>query len=251
MRTRISAIVLGLLLGAGTLGAQITGVPGGTPSGTSPEPKGSGDSLYIFQPARPLIDSSGLTSEYGNAWGFDVLFSNSGFGGGAYYQWSLSPRLSAAVDLGISGARQSDEFPAWQPSADPEGFGDYVVPGKVNRLFSLPLTVGMRYRVLDNVLVDNLRPYINAGVGPTMILALPYDYEFFSSIPHAKAYLTGGGFVGVGAEFGSNKPILGVNVRYYYIPLHPGVESLRDQPITDFGGLFLTLNIGFPTGSGR
>lgn len=248
MVTRAFAFALLLFLMGGTLVAQVTGEPSGTPQ-SADQPTGIGDTLFIFQPARPLIDSSGLSSEYRSAWGLNVLFSNSGFGGGVFYEWALSKRLGALIDLGISGARQSDEFPVWTPSPDPGGFGDYVVPGKVNRLFEIPLMVGLRYRVLDNLLVDNVRPYINAGIGPSMIVALPYQYEFFSSFGHARAYYTGGGFVGIGAEFGSGRPLLGVNIRYFYIPLHPGVESLQDQPITDFGGLFLTLNIGFPSRS--
>jgi hypothetical protein len=249
MLKRTLTLALLAVLSGGTLLAQVTGEPSGTSKKVPAQPSTSNDSLFIFQPARPLIDSSGLSSDYNSAWGFDVLFSNSGFGAGLFYQWSLSKRLSTMINLGITGARHSDEFPVWTPSPDPEGFGDYVVPGKVNRLYALPLMVGLRYRVLDNLLVDNVRPYVNAGIGPTMVVALPYQYEFFSSFGHARGYFTGGGFVGVGAEFGSGRPMLGVNVRYFYIPIHPGIESIQDQPITDFGGLFLTLNVGFPSKS--
>jgi len=221
--------------------AQVTGEPAGSPpkpvTGTSSIPD---DTLFIFQPARPLIDSVGISAEYHDALGFDVLFSNSGFGVGGFYQHNYSTKLSGFINLGITGSRSGDEFEEYDSYAN-----DWRVPGKINRLYTFPLTLGVRYRLLDEVLVDNFRPYVNAGVGPTMIVALPYAYEFFKSFGHARAYFTGGGFVGIGAEIGGSKPLLGVNLRYFYIPIRPGVESLRNNPITDFGGLFLTMNVGF------
>ncbi len=222
-------------------GAQVTGEPGSPVPGSgrtgSPGPK---DSLFIFQPARPLIDSLGIAAEYHDAMGFDLLFSNSGFGAGGFYQHNYSQNLAGFVNLGITGSRNRDEFEEYDSREQ-----EWRVPGKVNRLFTFPLTVGFRYRLLDNVIVDNFRPYVNMGVGPTMVVALPYEHDFFKSFGYAKAYFTGGGFVGVGAEMGGSKPVLGVNLRYFYIPLRPGVESLQGDPITDFGGLFLTMHVGF------
>jgi hypothetical protein len=155
--------------------------------------------------------------------------------------------LAAFVNLDISGARKSDEFDQAVRNEDPDALYayDYKVPNKINRLYALPLTIGLRYRILEDVLFENLRPYLNAGIGPTMLVSLPYDIEFFKSFGHASAYLTGGGFVGIGADFGGKKPSLGFNARYYYIPYGPGLESLKDEKITDFGGLFLTMTLGF------
>ena len=225
--------------------AQTTGEP--VSGGTATEPPTiSPDTLFLFTPARPLVDSSANAEHYDESLGFDILFSNSGFGLGGFYQRPLSDGLAWFVNLGISGARKTDEFPTYIPDPEPPHNLTYDVPGKVNRVFSLPLTVGLKYRVLETALVENFRPYLNVGVGPTMILALPYEgHDFFSSLGHANAYFTGGGFVGVGADFGTTQPTLGVNVRYYYIPFKPGVESLRGDPITEFGGIFLTASIGF------
>jgi hypothetical protein len=203
------------------------------------------DTLFLFTPARPLIDSSATAERYDEALGLDILFSNSGFGLGGFYQQPISEKLAWFVNLGITGSRNRDEFPEYmRDSADPSRV-TWDVPGKVNRVFTLPLTVGASWRVFENVLVENFRPYVNAGVGPTLIVALPYEYDFFSSFGHASAYVTGGGFIGVGADFGTTQPTIGVNVRYYYIPFKPGVESLQGDPITQFGGIFLTANIGF------
>lgn len=240
MKFLLAGLIL-LALASAPAHAQVTGEPtGSTP--VSP-PEGStipADTLFVFQPARPLIDSLGISAEYEDVYGFDLLFSNSGFGVGGFYQYNFTSKFSGFVNLGITGSRNRDEFDQYDPSAQ-----DWRVPGKVNRLYTFPLTVGVRYRLLDEVLVDNFRPYVNAGIGPTMIVALPYEYDLFKSFSHARGYFTGGGFVGIGAEIGGSKPVLGVNVRYFYIPLRPGVESLQNDPITDFGGLFLTMNVGF------
>lgn len=241
-RTILPCLAALLLLAfASNAHAQVTGAPRPTP-GQLPEetPTIAADTLFLFQPARPLIDSVGVTGIYTDVYGLDFLFSNSGFGAGAFYQHNYTPTFSGFINLGITGTRNRDEFEQYDNAAQ-----DWLVPGKVNRLYTLPLTVGVRIRLLDQVLVDNFRPYANIGIGPSMVVALPYSYGFFTSFGHASAYFTGGGFIGVGAEIGGSRPVLGVNVRYFYIPIHPGVESLRDDPITDLGGLFLTMNVGF------
>lgn len=233
------ALMMILSLAAAPSFAQVTGEPTGQKPIEQPSTVPD-DTLFVFQPARPLIDSLGVITEASDIMGIDFLFSNSGFGVGGYYQHNYTPRLSGFIDLSITGSRNTDEFDEYD-----EVRREWRVPGKVNRLYTFPLTVGVRYRIFDQVLVDNFRPYINAGVGPSMIVALPYDREFFSSIGHASFAFTGGGFIGLGAEIGGSRPILGVNARYFYIPLRPGLESIQNNPITDFGGLFLTMNVGF------
>jgi hypothetical protein len=224
--------------------AQTPGEP--VPTGRPSEPQTvPADTLFLFTPARPLIDSTATAERYDEALGFDILFSNSGFGVGGFYQRPISDKAAWFVNLGITGSRNRDEFPVYMRDQEDPSNVRWDIPGKVNRVFTFPLTIGASYRVLENALVENFRPYVNAGVGPTMILALPYDKEFFTSFGYATAYFTGGGFVGVGADFGTTQPTLGVNVRYYYIPFKPGVESLQGDPITQFGGIFLTANVGF------
>jgi hypothetical protein len=235
-----------LIMACGVAEAQNTG-GGSASTGGVASRRGVSDSLFVFQPARPLIDSVGITGNYEDTWGVDVMFSNSGFGAGGFYRHNFTQKLSMSVNLDITGARKSDEFDQAVRNDDPNALYayDYKVPNKINRLFSLPLTVGLRYRVLDDVLFENLRPYLNAGVGPTVLLALPYQYEFFKSFTYANAYLTAGGYVGIGADFGGKAPSLGFNARYYYIPFARGLESIKGDPITDFGGLFLTMTVGF------
>lgn len=238
-------VLVGVLSMSVVATAQVPGDPTGPAGPNDGSSQVPPDTLFVFTPVRPLIDSMALRPDYDDAYGFDILFSGSGFGLGGFYQHVFSGKLSGLVSLDITGSRTKDEFDELLPDPSSSTGYSYRIRNKVNRLYALPLTISLRYRILDQVLVDNFRPYVNAGIGPTLLVALPYDYDFFSSFGHASGYVTGGGFLGVGAEFGGKRPLLGVNIRYYYIPFHPGLESLRGDPITDFGGLFLLMNVGF------
>ncbi|MCC7437532.1 MAG: hypothetical protein IT211_03445 [Armatimonadetes bacterium] len=229
------------LLTASPVVAQVTGeVPPATPPSIPqfPARPAGADTLFIFTPVAPLIDTVRKSSEVDDLVGIDVLFSNSGFGAGGFYQRKVSSNLSLFVNLGVTGSRTKDELDEWN------GY-EYRVPNKVNRLYTFPLMIGLRQRLFAERLSDEFRPFLNAGAGPSLVLALPYEHSFFSSFGYATARVTGGGFVGLGADFGESSPAVGVNLRYYIIPISPGIESLKDEPIKDFGGLFLTLNISF------
>lgn len=230
------ALFLGFLSVA-TCRAQERPGPGGDASETSGryQEGDTNDTLYLFMPVRSLIDS--LSSEHGMSQvvGFDILFSSSGLGVGGFLQHNFSNVLSGFANVSITGTRNADEFPDYNGN----------VPNKVNRLFTLPLLVGLRRRLFDQAITSDFRPYVNVGVGPVILAALPYDYELLPSIRHAYLYVTGGGFVGVGAESASGQPIIGFNARYFVVPFQSGLESIRENRITDFGGLFLTMNVGF------
>jgi outer membrane protein W len=130
-------------------------------------------------------------------------------------------------------------------------YGQTFVPGKKNRFLLIPLHVGVQYRLFSEDIVDNFRPYLNAGFGPTLVLASPYDKEFFNSLGYSQAHYTVGGYIGIGAFFGLDKESLsGVNIRYYFIPFRKGIDSLEDlrngylTKKKEFGGFFITLNFG-------
>jgi len=91
-----------------------------------------------------------------------------------------------------------------------------------------------------------LRPYINFGIGPSIVLTTPYKKEFFKSFTWAHAQYTFGGYVGFGANFGIDKSnLIGINLRYYIIHLfNNGVEILQDRYEKNLGGFFLTINLG-------
>jgi hypothetical protein len=207
------------------------------------------------QPSEPLR----------NAWGLDVLVSNDGFGLGVFYRREYSEDLSGFGMFSISESKDEREF----EQLDPYYYynGRTYTPGKLRRFLVMPLMFGAQYRLFREDIVDNFRPFVNAGVGPTMIFSAPFaevtpsatgypqttQIEFFKSLGRGQAHYTASAFIGVGANFGSEKSsVLGVNFRYYFTYLFgDGLPSLYD-PATgylaatkkSFGGFFITLNIG-------
>ena len=77
--------------------------------------------------------------------------------------------------------------------------------------------------------------------------------EFFESLGRGQAHYTLSGYIGVGANFGSDRSnLFGVNFRYYFTYLFgDGIPALYDTATgkpaknqTSFGGFFITLNVG-------
>jgi hypothetical protein len=211
-----------------------------------------GDSLIIFTPARPFVERVETTRRPANALGVIATFAfHNGFGGGLFYQRELSPLMALGVDVFVSGRQSTDEL----LSADSR-FTQYVVPEKVNRLLIAPLMASVQYRFPQWEVIEGVRPFVQAGLGATLIVATPYlrnnvYYEFFSSFEQARLFGRVGGFLGAGATFtASNKTHSQITVRYYVIPFGgDGLESMNSAttgipPIKDFGGVFVTFQIG-------
>jgi outer membrane protein W len=123
----------------------------------------------------------------------------------------------------------------------------------------LPLMASLQYRLFRDDIVDNFRPYVTAGAGPTTLFISPYaritDYgggtfvsekiDFFESLKYGKAHTTVGGFVGAGAYFGRDRTnVMGLSVRYYFIPVKNGIEVMQGGFVKEFGGLYITLHFG-------
>ncbi|MHB1686675.1 MAG: hypothetical protein ACYCVH_04785 [Ignavibacteriaceae bacterium] len=175
-----------------------------------------------------------------NTFGLDIIFSEGGFGLGTFYRKQFNQELTGFTDFSISEAKNPQEF------TYVDYFGNTYTAGKVNRAFILPFNFGLQYRLFENVIYDNLRPYINFGIGPAIVVTTPYNLEFFNSFHKAKAYPTLGGYIGFGANFGLDKKnLVGINIRYYEIHMfNQGIEIIQDKLEKDLGGLFLTINIG-------
>jgi hypothetical protein len=175
-----------------------------------------------------------------NAFGMDLMFSEGGFGLGTFYRREIAEDLTAFTDFSISEAKDPQEFTYI------DYFGNTYTPDKVNRAFILPINFGMQYRLFEKVIFDNLRPYINAAIGPSIVVTTPYDREFFNAFGKAHARYTLGGYFGLGANFGLDKSsLVGLNIRYYVIHFfNQGIEILTGRLENDLGGIFITLNIG-------
>jgi len=176
-----------------------------------------------------------------NAWGFDLMIGESGFGFGGFYRHQMDENFTIFTDISFSEAKDEREFEFI------DIFGNTFTVGKINRIFQIPLNFGVQYRLFAEDLADNLRPYINAGIGPAIILTTPSSEEFFSAFSKAQTKIAAGGYVGFGANFGVDQSnLIGLNFRYYYIKLFgDGVESLVGRKKDAIGGFFITINFGF------
>ena len=196
--------------------------------------KPSSDTAIIFQPVKPLIaNAQDLAREYPNSWGFNVSFSDYGFGGGMFLQHSFDPDLAALLTFDLGTAEGSREV-------------DLLIVNKINRIFVIPVMASLQYRVFHSGLSDNLRPYITAGGGPVIAMTTPYNDEFFSAFGSAVAKIIPGGFIGVGANFGTDpKSTFGASLRYFIIPYPGELESTSTESLGNLSGLFLSVCYGF------
>ena len=176
-----------------------------------------------------------------NAWGLDILLGESGFGLGGFYRDELSTKFTLFGDLSFSESKDEREFEYIDFS------GNTFTVGKKNRVFQIPINFGAQYRLFEKELTDNLRPYINAAVGPTIVLTTPYSEEFFKAFGSTSVRFATGGYVGFGANFGLDKSnLIGLNFRYYVIRFFDeGVESLEGRFNKTIGGFYVTINFGF------
>lgn len=199
------------------------------------------DTNIVFTSPRPLLTHHIKDLQKNKFWGLNLILSNNGFGFGAFYEYYFSKNTNIFANLYLSGARNTDEFEYYDPWT-----GQLFVPGKVNRLYMFPLTLGISQSFLSEVLGMNFTPYANIGIGPTFILSTPYEKEFFTSLGYAKFYIRFGIFVGTGVNIPvTDKSYIGISARQYWIPFGgEGLESIKDKPIKDFGGFFLGLNFG-------
>jgi hypothetical protein len=220
---------------------------------------GSSDSLIADSVALAAAHESQDTR---TLWGLDILLSNNGFGLGAFYRREFTEDLSGFLTLSVSESKDEREVEQY------DYFGNVFVPGKLSRFLVVPLMVGIQYRLFREDITDSFRPYVNAGAGPTLIYASPFaeiipqqpsgfelrQVDFFKSLGKGQPHYTAGAFVGIGASFGSEKSnVVGVNLRYYFTYLFgDGLPSLYDiytgevvGTKKEFGGFFITFNIGF------
>lgn len=196
------------------------------------------------QMSQPRADQQDSSYErFRNSWGMDILISTGGIGLGGFYRHEFTKNVSGFFTLSISESKDDREVEY------SDLYGNIFTPGKINRFLVIPLMIGVEQRLFSNQILDNFRPYLSAAFGPTMIYTTPYREEFFNALGKGHPQYTVGGYIGGGAYFGSDRSALfGISIRYYIVPFGPGIESLEAGPYKtykkEFGGFFITLNLG-------
>ena len=213
----------------------------------SPSPlnfQNQSDTNIVFESPNKDQITPEQTAYRADAGGVEILLSNNGYGLGGFYRRQYSEELFGILSIGFSEVNDPNEV------EEVDIYGQTYVPGKINRFLLIPLHAGVQYRLFADDIVDNFRPYVNAAVGPTMVFTTPYAREFFNSIGYGQAHYTAGGYVGLGAFFGSDRSTLtGINIRYYFEYFQRGIDSMQNddgsiEKMKDFGGFSITLNFG-------
>jgi hypothetical protein len=200
------------------------------------------DSTYIFKPSKPVKLYNPSENIINQSLGLDVAFSNSGLGLGFFYNNFIDNNNILFGSFYISGARNTDEFEYWDYNT-----GQWIVPNKINRLFLVPITFGYSHILFANALAGSFKPFISLGAGPSLIFSNPYQKGWFEAWSYATTYVRFGGDIAIGADFRSfGSSVASFSIKYYYIPFGgKGLESIQGLPMTDFGGLVLSLSIGY------
>lgn len=216
------------------------------------------DSTIIFEPAKPITTFQESLAKLNHAWGFNLVFSESGFGYGMFWRKYFSDKFTMEAKFFFSDARNSDEFetPDYQ-------FQRYLVAGKKNRLYTVPLTINASFYPLNDVLSESFKPYFQVGAGVSFVGQAPYfiydeydqnvvDYkDFFQAIGKAKFHTRFAMNFGIGADVSIiGKQSTQVSINYYYVPFgDPGLESMHNRitnipRMTQFGGVQLNFTFG-------
>lgn len=208
------------------------------------------DSTIIFKSPRPILDSTKSVEALTKAFGAEIGFSPHGSSFGIYFTSKVGKQTHLFSNFIISGAQRDTELDQFDWN-----LGRFVIPGKINRVFMIPVSIGLKNYVFQDSFEGNLKPYFAAGGSMNFIFTTPYresrdpfgDFvPFFNSLNEINRYLRFGGFVDIGFDFSPlPKQNTSINIRYYYIPFgEEGLESIYRLPIQNFGGLFISLAIG-------
>ena len=198
------------------------------------------DTTFIFTSPRPLISDGNIDFLQKNVAGFELLLSNFGVGFGLFYDRILSKEYKFSSEIFFTGVKNTDELKFWNSY-----FYDYRVPDKVRRIYAIPLSVGMR-RYIDIGMSESFRPFVGVMAVPTLIWEMPYNDHWFSDVKYSQSHFRIGGGMQIGADFGAvSTSFLSIRMRYIHTPFGGGgLESVRNSPIKNFGGFYISLALG-------
>ncbi len=181
------------------------------------------------------------TKEPRNNWGVGLDYSEGGFGPMIAYYLPSGSNSDFLFRLSFSGYSDSKEIQRTDIT------GNVYIENKVNRIFTMPLSIGWRVEPFKADLDGSFNPVFSIGIAPTLVLYNPYDQEFFSAIDDTKTKFAFGGFTGVGFTYQQSEGVsMNMNFNYYYTPvIGGGVYSVEDSEITNVGGFQISFGVNF------
>lgn len=200
-----------------------------------------------------LISSSALTTaqdkikytkpkkEYRNNWSLGLNYSENGFGPFTSFFVGLGKTTDLVFNISFSGVTDDREIERF------DVFGNSVTVNKINRVFAMPLSIGIRKEMFKDDIEGDFLPLLNFGVTPTLVMTNPYERSYFGAIPYTQTTFAFGGYLGFGVNFTQSKSTsMNVNLNYYYLPIiGDGVQSLQYNTIENVGGFQLSMGVIF------
>jgi hypothetical protein len=179
---------------------------------------------------------------------FNIVLSNFGFSAGGQLERAIHPAMQMYLSGYVSGLRDVSE------QTFQNAFGQQFIPNKYNRIISMPVMLGLRYRLFSETLSDNFRLQVQAGAG----FAPSFVYPYFNDINNNKVWdnevdprtgfplyqepiydpLQGwnrgswqngiAGEVGIGVDFGENfETITGIYFGASFVRFNQGVQVME------------------------
>ncbi|MCX6161305.1 MAG: hypothetical protein NTV87_08220 [Ignavibacteriae bacterium] len=176
-----------------------------------------------------------------SSWGVSVMYGENGFGLTGTIYSSIGRTSDLFFSLSFSGVSDANEVEYV------DYYGNVYISNKAYRVFSIPLSFGLKKYVFHDDIEGNLKPFFTIGVAPTLLLSTPFDKNYFKAFGYTQADFAVGPFAGIGMEYIETQSMgLSINLRYYYLPvISDGVSSLKDKPITNVGGVQLSFGFNF------
>ena len=194
------------------------------------------NSSAVFSQNKPV------SKEPRNNWSMGLSYSERGFGPSFSYYFPSGKSTDFFLNFSVSGVTDSREFERT------DYYGNTIpVENKINRVYMSTLSFGLRKELFKDDIEGEFLPIFNIGVSPSMIFMNPYNQNFFSAIGSTTTSFGIGGFTGLGVSFRQSKDMsINFNLSYYYIKVVGNeVESIKDNPIDNIGGVQLGFAINF------
>ena len=189
-----------------------------------------------------VSQSKPVIKEPRNNWSMGLSYSERGFGPSFSYYIPSGKSTDLFLNLSVSGVTDSREFERT------DFYGNAIpVQNKINRVYMSTLSFGMRKELFKDDIEGEFLPIFNIGISPSIIFMNPYDQNFFSALGRTTTSFGLGGFTGLGVSFRQSRDMsINFNLSYYYIKVVGNeVESIKDNPIDNIGGVQLGFAINF------
>ncbi len=176
-----------------------------------------------------------------NVWGFGFNYAENGFGPSIGVFAPLGRSTDLNFNLAFSGVTDTRELNRY------DALGNSVTYGKINRIFMIPLSIGIKQLLFKGQIEGDFAPVLNIGISPALILTNPYNLSFFNALNYMTTHFGIGGYAGIGVNFRqSNSVTMNVNLNYYNIPIiGGGVQSVDYNTINNVGGFQLGFGVIF------